>query len=290
MFLLSLLMVTTVAPGAPMPLYPDKVPLSVGDSDADKPTLTPYPAPKDKATGAAVVICPGGGYGTLASDHEGKQPAEFLNSLGILAFVLKYRVVAKGRPGPLLHAPLMDAQRAVRMVRANAAEYGIDPKKVGIWGFSAGGHLASTAATHIVDGDVNATDPIERVSSRPDLAILAYPVISMKDGLTHGGSKMNLLGKNPKDDLVAEFSNELHVTKKTPPTFLFHTDEDPVVFAPNPTLFYLALKEAKIPAEFHVYEKGQHGVGLANRGDAYAGDWSKHLAAWLKLRGFTAIK
>jgi len=296
MVFLSLLMfASAAAPAVPMPLYSGKAPMSVGDGETDKPTLTAYVVPKDKASGAAVVICPGGGYGALAMDHEGKQPAVYLNSIGISAFVLKYRIIAKDRPGPLLQAPLLDAQRALRMVRANAAEYGIDPKKVGIWGFSAGGHLASTAATHFSDGEQASDDPIERVSCRPDFAILAYPVISMKDGLTHAGSKLNLLGKSPDEKLVAEFCNELHVTAKTPPTFIFHTDEDPVVFAQNPALFYLALKAAKIPAEFHVYEKGPHGLGLGgdpkwNKGSIYAADWTQHLSAWLKLRGVTRAK
>ena len=277
MFPLALTLVM-LAPPTPLPLYEGKPPLAVGTSDADTPTLTPYLLPKGKANGAAVVICPGGGYGWLAMDHEGAEPAEFLNTLGVQAFVLKYRVTGKDRPGPLLKAPLLDAQEAMKMVRAKAAEWNIDPKRVGVWGFSAGGHLASTLATHC------------DAASRPDFAVLAYPVVSMADGVTHGGSKRNLLGDKPSAELVEEFSNERRVTAGTPPTFLFQTDEDTAVPAGNAVGFYLALRAAKVPAELHVYERGPHGVGLGTnpkwtKGSTYSADWTKHLAAWLAARG-----
>ncbi|HVK17887.1 MAG TPA: alpha/beta hydrolase [Fimbriiglobus sp.] len=287
------LLVAAFALGQPpartvVPLWEEKAPLAVGDSDADKPGLTVHLAPKDKATGAAVVICPGGGYGFLAADHEGEQVAKFFNGLGVHAFVLKYRIVTKDRPGPLGKAPLLDAQRAIRFVRAKAADHGIDLKKVGICGFSAGGHLTSTAATHFDEGDAAAADPIDRAGCRPDFCVLGYPVISMEDGVTHGGSKRNLLGAKPDPKLVEEFSNEKQVTAKTPPTFIFQTDEDTAVPAENAVRFYLALRKAKVPTELHVYEKGVHGVGLgrdpkSTKGSTYTEGWPDRLAAWLRL-------
>ena len=278
--------------GSIVPLWEGKAPLAVGDSDADKPGLTIHLAPKDKAAGAAVVICPGGGYGFLAADHEGKQVAEFFNGLGVHAFVLKSRIVAKDRPGPLGKAPLLDAQRAIRFVRARAADHGIDAKKVGVCGFSAGGHLASTAATHFDEGNKDAEDPIDRHGCRPDFCVLGYPVITMEDGVTHGGSKRNLLGAKPDAKLVEEFCNEKHVTAQTPPTFLFQTDEDKAVPAENAVRFYLALRKAKVPAELHVYEKGRHGVGLGRDpkwtgGSTYTEGWPDRLAEWLKVHKLT---
>jgi acetyl esterase/lipase len=274
--------------GSVVPLWEGKAPLAIGDSDADKPSLTVHLAPKDKATGAAVVICPGGGYGFLAADHEGKQVAEFFNGLGVHAFVLKYRIVTKDRPGPLGKAPLLDAQRAIRLVRARATDHGIDVQKVGICGFSAGGHLASTAATHFDEGDKDAADPIDRAGCRPDFCVLGYPVVTMEDGVTHAGSKRNLLGAKPDLKLVEEFCNEKQVTAKTPPTFIFQTDEDTAVPAENAVRFYLALRKAKVPAELHVYEKGRHGVGLGRDPkwtgkSTYTEGWPDRLAEWLKL-------
>jgi acetyl esterase/lipase len=276
--------------GAVVPLWPGKAPLAVGDSDLDKPSIALYLVPKDKATGAAVVICPGGGYGFLAADHEGMQVAQFFNDHGVHAFVLKYRIVGKDRPGPLGRAPLLDAQRAIRLVRSKATEYGVDPAKVGICGFSAGGHLASSAATHFDEGNTDAEDPIDRLGCRPNFAVLGYPVISMQDGVTHAGSKKNLLGASPDPKLVEEFSNEKQVTAKSPPTFLFHTDADTGVLAENAVSFYLALRKAKVPAELHIYEKGRHGVGLGSDpkwtgGDKYTQSWPDRLGAWLAVRG-----
>lgn len=289
----SLLADLALPPGAPagVPLYEGPAPDSVGDSDFDKPTLAPYLVPGAKAA-AAVVICPGGGYGALAMNHEGDQVAKFLNTLGINAFVLKYRIVNKGRPGPLMRAPLTDVQTAIRTVRARAAETGTDPHKVGVMGFSAGGHLASTAATHFDDGTPAAGDPVNQQSCRPDFAILCYPVISMRDGVTHGGSRRNLLGASPSEELQAEYSNDERVTDRTPPTFLFHTDADKGVPAENAARFYLALKRHKVPAELHIYALGRHGVGLAadpawtgEKGEAYSATWPARLAAWLRSRG-----
>jgi acetyl esterase/lipase len=264
-------------------LYPGPAPGSKGKEAEDKPTLTIYLPPAEKATGAAVVICPGGGYGFLANDHEGKQPAEWLNKLGVAAFILKYRIVTKDRFAPLLDAPLQDAQRAIRTVRAHAKEYGVDPKRIAIWGFSAGGHLASTAATHFDDGKADAGDPIERVGCRPDFAILCYPVVTMKEG-THGGSRYNLLGAKPDDKLIEFYSNERQVTAKTPPTFIFQTDEDKAVPAENSVQFYLACRKAHVPAEMHIYEKGAHGVGLAPK-DPVLSTWPDLLATWMKQQG-----
>ncbi|HEY2786456.1 MAG TPA: alpha/beta hydrolase [Fimbriiglobus sp.] len=270
---------------AVLPLWEGKAPFAVGDSKYDKPNLTVYAAPKASANGAAVVVCPGGGYGALAMDHEGKQVAEFFNKLGVSAFVLQYRIVQKDRPGPLAPAPLLDAQRAIRLVRYKAMDYGIDTSRVGLIGFSAGGNLASTAGTHFDDGKKDG-DPVDRMGCRPDFLMLCYGVISMESGVTHAGSRNNLIGKNPDPKLVEEYSNELHVTNRTPPTFLFHTNEDTAVKSENSIRFYLALKKAKVPAELHIYEKGRHGVGMNPKTGAKGTDtWGGRLADWLKTRG-----
>ncbi len=261
-------------------LWPGGAPGALGDAATDKPSVAIYLAPQDKASGAAVVVCPGGGYGTLALDHEGKQIAEWLNAHGIAAFVLRYRL------GPRYHHPieLGDAQRAIRTVRALAAEFRIAPDRIGIWGFSAGGHLASTAGTHFDNGNANAPDPIDRVSCRPDFMILCYPVVSFATDYVHKGSRTNLLGADPDPKLMEYLSNEKQVTAQTPPTFLFHTDADRVVPSENSVLFYLALRKAGVPAELHIYEKGNHGVGLAQK-DPVLATWPDRLADWLKARG-----
>lgn len=269
-----------------IPLWEGKAPHAVGDTNTDKPNVTVYRAPADKANGAAVVVCPGGGYGGLAMDHEGKQVAEFFNGLGVTAFVLKYRTANKERSGPLHPAPLTDAQRAIRLVRAKASEFGIDPKRVGLMGFSAGGHLASTAGTHFTTGGLKNDDNVEKESCRPDFLILGYPVITMEDGVTHKGSKNNLIGPKPDAKLVEELSNEKQVTKDTPPTFIFHTSEDAGVVPENAVRFYLACKKAGVPVELHMYEKGRHGVGINPKGVSVGTDtWKYRLADWLKDRG-----
>jgi acetyl esterase/lipase len=270
----------------PMPLWLGKAPHAIGEDPADVPMLTAY-LPSQPG-GTAVVVCPGGGYGALALGHEGKEIADWLNQRGIAAFVLKYRIVSKGRPGPLHPAPLLDAQRAIRTMRAKANQWGIDPQRVGIWGFSAGGHLASTAATHFDGGQADAVDPIDRQSCRPAFAILGYPVISMKSPYTHGGSRTNLLGKDADEKLVESLCNDQAVTQETPPTFLFHTDEDRAVPPMNSILFYLALKKHGVPAELHIYEKGVHGVGLAPAAkvkDKGLSGWPDRLHEWLVRRG-----
>jgi acetyl esterase/lipase len=263
-----------------MPLWPDGAPGALGTADADIPTLTPFLVPAGHGVGTAVIVCPGGGYGALATDKEGDQFARWFNSLGVSAFVLKYRL------GPKYHHPveLGDAQRAIRTVRARAAEYRVSPDRVGIMGFSAGGHLASTAGTHFDTASANPADPIDKVASRPDFLILAYPVISFTTPYVHRGSMRNLLGDNPDPKLVESLSNELQVTAQTPPTFLFHTNGDTGVPAENSVLFYLALRKAGVPAEIHIYEKGPHGVGMAPN-DAALFTWTSRLADWLRVRG-----
>jgi len=271
----------------PIPLWEGKAPFAQGDNPKDVPTLTPYLPAKEKANGTAVVVCPGGGYGGLAMDHEGVQIAKWLNDRGIAAFVLKYRTAQNLKP-PIHPAPITDAQRALRMVRAKAGEWGVNAQRIGIWGFSAGGHLASSAATHFDAGNAEASDPIDKVSCRPDFAILCYPVISMKAPYTHGGSRNNLLGKNADEKLVESFCNDQAVTKETPPTFLFHTDEDKAVPVMNSILFYAALKKNGVPAELHIYEKGQHGVGLAPLDkfkDKGLAGWPDRLNEWMVRRG-----
>jgi acetyl esterase/lipase len=272
-----------------VPLWADKVPAAHGDGTKDKPQLTTYKAPADKANGAAVVICPGGGYARQALDHEGKQVAEFLNGLGIHAFILEYRAT-KDRPGPLAPAPKLDVLRAVRLVRSKASDYGIDTKKVGLLGFSAGGHLASVGGTQFDLGDKDATDPIDKQSSRPDFLILAYPVITMETGVTHAGSRTNLIGRTPTPEQVAEYSTETRVTKDTPPTFIFQTDADTGVPAENAVRFYLALRKAKVPAELHIYEKGPHGVGINPKVGPGTNTWKDRLADWLAVRGVAGKK
>jgi acetyl esterase/lipase len=260
-------------------LYPDGAPGALGTEAVDKPKLTLYPAPAATANGAAIVVCPGGGYGVLAADHEGRQVAEWLNSFGVGAYVLQYRL------GPRYHhpAPLQDAQRAIRLVRAHAAEWKVDPTRVGILGFSAGGHLASTAATHFDDGDPGAADPVERQGSRPDFAVLAYPVVSLHDPVAHAGSRRNLLGESPDPVLVELLSNERQVTARTPPTFLFHTADDGAVPVANSLLFFEAMQKAGVPGELHVFAHGRHGVGLA-KDDPALSQWPRLCELWLRGR------
>lgn len=260
---------------SPAPLWPDGAPGALGKEAGDIPTITVYTPPADKASDAAVVVCPGGGYGGLA-DHEGKPIAEWLNSSGITGVVLRYRL------GPKYHHPIEmgDVARAIRYVRSHAAEWKLDPRKIGVMGFSAGGHLASTAATHFDAGDPTATDPIDKMSSRPDVAILIYPVITMTDPFTHGGSRSNLLGDNPAPELIKLMSNEKQVTSKTPPTFLVHTYQDSAVPVENSLMFVAALRRNHVPFELHVFEKGEHGYGLSNKSTPN-GAWPDLCAAWL---------
>ena len=260
-------------------LWPSGAPGALGSEDADKPTLYPYIVPAGRGTGTAVIVCPGGGYQNLSMEKEGSDIARWLNSLGVSALVLKYRL------GPKYHHPieLGDAHRAIRTVRSRAADYRINPDRIGIMGFSAGGHLASSAGTHFDAGDAASADPIDRLSSRPDFLILCYPVISFLN-YTHQGSKLNLLGSNPDARLVESMSSETAVTAQTPPTFLFHTNADTAVPPENSVLFYMALRKAGVPAELHIYERGPHGVGLAPTDEALS-TWPQRLAGWLRVRG-----
>lgn len=262
-------------------LWPKGAPDATGTDPEDKPSLTIFLPEEGKANGAAIVICPGGGYGHLAVDHEGKQIAAWLNSLGVTAFMLKYRLAPRYRHP----APIHDAQRAIRMVRSRAAEWKVDPQRIGIIGFSAGGHLASTAGTHFDMGIADATDPIDKVSCRPDLMILCYPVISLTSPYTHVGSRNNLLGMNADARQLEGLSNEKHVTRDTPPTFLFHTSADTAVPSENSLLFYMALHGKGVPVEMHIYEQGRHGLGLAAK-DPQLSTWPKRCANWMDGRGF----
>jgi acetyl esterase/lipase len=233
------------------------------------------------ATKTAVVVCPGGGYRHLAMDHEGRQIAEWFNALGVTAVVLQYRNNSSGHKHPV---PMMDGQRAIRTVRTRAAEWAIDPQRIGVMGFSAGGHLASTLATHFDSETTGAADAIDRASSRPDFLVLCYPVISMTEPYMHRGSRENLLGKSPDAALAQSLSNETQVTSQTPPTFIFQTDADTAVPAENCVAFYLALRRAGVPAELHIYQDGKHGVGLAPDVPATA-TWPDRLRDWLQVRG-----
>jgi acetyl esterase/lipase len=279
-----------VAAAETITLWPNGTPGAKGsDPDKDVPTLTVYRPSPDIATRSAVVVCPGGGYGMLAMDHEGTQVARWLNSLGITACVLKYRL------GPRYHHPAMldDAGRAIRTVRANAEKWKIDPHKIAILGFSAGGHLASTAGTHFDAGKPEADDPIDRVSSRPDRMILVYPVIALATPYGHKGSLRNLLGENPSSDLLESLSNERQVTKQTPPTFLAHTNADAGVPAENALLFALALRKSGVPVELHLFERGPHGLGLGAGAANFRVPaepsfkaWPKLCETWLTNQGF----
>jgi len=265
------------------PLWPNGAPDALGKEDKDIPTLTPFFAPAEKASGAALIVLPGGGYGGLAP-YEGKDYALWLNEQGITAFVLKYRLGPAGYRHP---AMLHDAARAIRLVRSKAEEWKLDPKRIGIMGSSAGGHLASTLLTHFDSGKPDTEDAIERQSSRPDIGILCYAVITMGQ-FTHQGSKHNLLGNNPPPELVEELSNDLHVTKDTPPCFLWHTFEDNAVPVENSLQFAAALRKAGVPFDLHIYQKGAHGLGLGSHdyNPAKWLPWTRDCAYWLKLQGF----
>jgi acetyl esterase/lipase len=284
LFLIFFVVIAKTNAQTPIVLWENGAPNAVGKETLDIPTITPFLAPKDIATGASIVICPGGGYSHLSDIKEGSDVAKWLNSLGISAFVLKYRL------GMRYHQPnqLLDAARALRTVRARAKEWNLDTKRIGILGFSAGGHLASTLGTHFDAGKADAKDEIERVSSRPDLMVLIYPVITMGE-FTHQGSKKNLLGENPTEDLIKLYSNELQVTKETPPTFLVHTMTDTAVPVENSLQFLAALRKVNVPFEFHLYEQGPHGFGLAPN-DKILATWADRCVDWLSVHGFAKKK
>jgi len=265
-------------------LWENGAPNAIGSEEKDKPRITVWFPDKENATDVAVVVCPGGGYGGLALDHEGKQIAEWYNSFGVTAAILEYRHRGKGYGHP---NPLLDVQRAIRTVRHNAKAWGIDSSKIGVMGFSAGGHLASSAGTHFDNApqpENYTPDAIDVASCRPDFMILCYPVILFESPLTHRGSQHNLIGADAPKELIEYYSNEKQVTEKTPPTFIFFTDEDVVVPVENGIQFYLALRKFKIPAELHVFQKGAHGLGLA-KGRLGNEIWPELCKAWLKNNG-----
>ncbi len=246
------------------------------------PTLDMFPAPSGKANGTAIVICPGGSYWGLAIEHEGKQVAQWLNGLGITAFVLKYRLPDNSIMADKAIGPMQDGQEAIRLVRRHAKEWGIDPNKIGIMGFSAGGHLASTLSTHFNE---KVYEPSDSISARPDFSLLIYPVISMDSAITHWGSRVNLLGGNPSPELVSHFSNELQVSRETPPAFLVHSLDDNLVPVQNSMNYALALQKLNIPCELHIYGSGGHGYGLG-RSTGTESTWPEACRKWLEARGF----
>lgn len=273
--------------GKEMLLWPDApggrngAPAAAGDAAADRPTLRVYLPTVPNPTKTAVVVAPGGGYTHLSMNKEGEDIALWLNAHGVAAFVLRYRL------GPVYHHPVEigDAHRAIRTVRARAAEYGIAAEHVGMWGFSAGGHLTATAGTRYDAGDAGSADPIEKVGSRPDFLVLSYPVITLEAPLAHAGSRKFLLGDTPDPALVSEMSAEKKVTADTPPTFLFTTTDDGTVPVLNSVMFYEALVKAKVPVEMHIYQHGPHGVGLAPGFPDLKG-WPDLLATWMRARGY----
>lgn len=255
-------------------LWPQGAPDAKGNETADRPMIVPYPA--KNPNGCAVVIVPGGGYGHLAFDHEGRDVARWLNQHGISAFILRYRVAPYKHP-----VPLLDAQRAVRLVRSRASQWKIDTKRVGMLGFSAGGHLTSTVGTHFDSGDGNAVDPIDRESSRPDFLVLGYPVITLKPPHAHMGSRTNLLGEAPDPKLLDSLCNETQVTPQTPPTFLVHSTTDGGVPVENSRMFYDALQRAGVKSKLVIFEVGGHGYGLA-KDDPTLGTWSAKCIEWMR--------
>lgn len=264
----------------PQPLWPGRAPGAVGDEPQDVPTLTAHFP--DNPTGAAMVICPGGGY-TVVVDHEKQPVVDWLTARGIAAFVLIYRVAPRYRHP----AMLQDVSRAIRTVRANAAAYKIDPARIGVIGFSAGGHLAATAAVHHTAGDPNSADPIERVSSRPDLSVLVYPMITMHAVGDKPAMCGNLLGKEPPPapELIELMSVERQVTATTPPAFIYHRRADGIVPVQNPLLYATAMAEAGVPFELHIYDHAGHGQVMAT-GDPIDGDWPERLLNWLRRHQF----
>ncbi|MCX6552838.1 MAG: alpha/beta hydrolase [Acidobacteria bacterium] len=244
------------------------------------PTLTVFAPPADRANGTAVINCPGGGYARLAIANEGEGVARRLTAVGVTVFVLKYRLVEYGHP-----APLQDVLRAIRYVRAHATDLGINPNRIGVFGSSAGGHLAASAATLYDAPEGRTGAALDAISGRPDFVALLYPVITMKPPYAHEGSRRNLIGEQPAPGLLDGLSLETRVTKDTPPVFLVHTDEDTSVPLENSLLFFQALRRAGVPAELHLYEKGRHGFGTS-AGLGPTSDWPARLEAWMRSHGW----
>jgi acetyl esterase/lipase len=266
-----------------VPLWNPLAPRSHGSTPDDVPTLTVYLPPNPAHPTSAIVICPGGGYGELEFGPEGTHEAAWFQQKGVAAFVLKYRLPVHGYRHPV---PLLDAQRAIRLVRSHAADWKINPSKVGVMGFSAGGHLASTLDTHYDDGNAQAADPVDRQSCRPDFAVLVYAVVSMKDGITDQGSKLRLLGPHPDSALVENLSNETQVTSQTPPTLMVHAEDDPIVPIENSRLMLAALQKAGVPSALQEYPHGGHGFGFGNKPDHSPPGWLDKAYDWLKVQGF----
>lgn len=291
--LLCIICLPVLSQHSTLKVWPDKIPGAIENAgyaaEQDEngrwlkkvtdPVLDMYPAPEALANGTAVVICPGGGYSGLAIDHEGAQVAAWFNSLGITAFVLKYRLPSDLIMEDRAVGPLQDVQEAIRIVRRNAKDWKINPDKIGIMGFSAGGHLASTASTQYEEKVYISKDDL---SARPDFSILIYPVISMEIG--HTGSKNNLIGKDASPKLIERFSSDLQVNENTPPAFLVHSLDDEVVRVENSIQYLLALKQHNVPGELHIYEKGGHGYGLGRKEDT-TNQWPKACETWLKMNG-----
>jgi acetyl esterase/lipase len=298
-FCLSIIMTNSFSQNTVLKLWPNGIPGSIKDesyketpvepkdigtiySKVSEPTLTLFLPPAEKATGSAVLICPGGGYSIVAFNHEGIAIAKWLNENGIAGIVLKYRLPSDLIMKDKSIGPLQDAQEAMRVIRRNAAGWKINPRKIGVIGFSAGGHLASTLSTHYAENVYNVTDT---VNARPDFSLLIYPVITFDPSFTHMGSRNNLIGNTPSDDAVKHFSNELQITAKTPPAFLVHSSDDDAVPVKNSLVYYENLVKNKVPAEMHIFQKGGHGYGLAiNKGTQSA--WPELCIKWLKVNGF----
>ncbi len=279
-------------------LWPKGVPASIKNKDykesptdgrgrenryinVSDPTIKIYLPDEDKATGAAILICPGGGYSCLAYDHEGFILAEWLNKHGIAGILLKYRLPSDKIMKQKDIGPLQDAQQAMRMIRNNAKEWNIDPTKIGVIGFSAGGHLASTISTQF---DRNVYKTKDTTSARPDFSVLVYPVISMKEGVTHMGSRNNLIGKSPSEEMINQYSNEQQITPNTPITFMIHSADDHAVPIQNSLGYFKALQENKVSSEIHIFEKGGHGYGM-RKVDGTQGQWPILMLEWLKMHG-----
>lgn len=300
MFFLCLFLMTLARGQDVIPLYPNGIPNSKPGPDQERrvvrdngtvivsdisiPTMTVFLPQKRSATGTAVIIFPGGGYHINAIKHEGLDIAEALNVWGIAAFVVKYRIPNDATMIRKDIGPLQDAQQAIYLVRQNARKWNIDPARVGIMGFSAGGHLASTAATHFEKAVIDKDD---QVSLRPDFLVLGYPVISFSDSIGHIGSRNNLLGKSPSREKIAEYSNELNVTAETPPSFIIHASDDKGVLPANSIVFYERLLKHNVPAELHIYEKGGHGFGMDNPTTEEA--WMDTFKHWLLSRGLLSL-
>lgn len=297
--LLSLLFIVLLTPAMAqtiIPLYSDKIPNSkpgpneetseVRDgitriSKISIPTLTIFLPTKEKANGTAVIICPGGGYGVNASSHEGTDVAKKFNEMGVTAFFVKYRIPNDATMENKEIGPLQDAQQAIKIVRERAREWNVNPERIGIMGFSAGGHLASTAGTHFNSVAI----PNEKNTSvRPDFMILIYPVISFNENITHMGSRNQLLGMQPSAEKIKLYSNELQITTQTPPTFLVHASDDGAVKSENSIVFYQALLKNKVPAEMHLYQKGGHGFGMVNKTTEER--WMNSCKNWMKSNGW----